>query len=156
VSTTTTDIATTDIQKQIAADVDTSSLYAVDQSIATKFNVLVKGAGFANTEKASSWGSTGNAPLADPDTIFKRSMEAEQAWKGAIRKGYADPQGVLKSWHPDFGKPFAAALAASPMNSAMANLVGQLQAQIGQAIGKNITLTSPLSSGLVPFNLVAP
>jgi hypothetical protein len=81
---------------------------------------------------------------------------AENLWRGAIRKGFSDPTSVIKSLSPGFSQALNMAIAGSPQNMAMASFVEQLNAQLSAQLGKSITLTSPLSTGLVPFDLVAP
>lgn len=134
---------------------DESSFAQSGPNLADKFTTLVKGVGYANTEKPTAFGSGGNTPLSDPDKIFKRAMRAEKSWKKAISDGYNDPDGVYKSLSPAFRQQFGAFASASPQNVMM----GQWMAQVNQAlkdVGKSITTTSPLATGLVPFNLVAP
>lgn len=134
---------------------DEASVASSGPNLADKFTTLVKGVGYANTEKPTSFGSAGNAPLTDPDKVFKRAMRAEKAWKGAISDGYHRPDEVYKSLSPAFRQQFGAFASAQPQNVMM----GQWMAQVNEAlkdVGKSITTTSPLSTGLVPFNLVAP
>ena len=57
---------------------------------------------------------------------------------------------------PEFAGQFAGFMSASPQNQGMQALVGQLNSVLSAELGKSITLTSPLSSGFVPFDLVAP
>jgi len=109
---------------------------------------LVKGAGYCRPG--------GNRPLDDDDQVFRRSMRAETAFRAAIRKGINEPGEVIKSLSPEFGSQFGAFMAASPQNMAMQQLVTQINSQLSDALGKSITLTSPLSTGFVPFDLVAP
>jgi hypothetical protein len=134
---------------------DESSVATGGPNLADKFTTLVKGVGYANTEKPTAFGQGGNTPLTDPDKVFKRAMRAEKAWKGAISDGYHRPDEVYKSLSPAFRQQFGAFASAQPQNVMM----GQWMAQVNEAlkdVGKSITTTSPLSSGLVPFNLVAP
>lgn len=128
------------------------------QRLSEKMSVLVKGAGYAVTEKSYQLGTTpgANQPLTDPDKIFKRSMRAEKAFKAAIRQGNTNPDAVYKSLSPEFSSQFGAFLANNPQNQMMAQWVGSLQNQVNDAlagIGKSITLTSPNATGLVPYNL---
>lgn len=119
-----------------------------NQMVAGAMTTLVKGAGYAKPG--------GNAPLTDDNEIFKRSMRAEVAFTRAIKSAIADPTSALKSMSPDFANQFGSFLSANPQTQMMNQFVSGLQSQISSAIGKNITLTSPLSTGLVPFDLVAP
>lgn len=116
--------------------------------VAGSMATLVKGAGYARVG--------GNAPLTDDGEIFKRSMRAEMAFTKAIKGAIADPGAVLKGMNPDFANQFGSFLSANPQTQMLNQWVGGLQAQISDAIGKNITLTTPLSTGLVPFDLAAP
>jgi len=109
---------------------------------------LVKGAGYAKPG--------GNRPLSDDGEIFKRSMRAEVVFTKAIKDAVRDPGAALKSMSPDFANQFGSFLSANPQTQMLNQFVSGLQTQISDAIGKNITLTSPLASGLVPFDLVAP
>jgi hypothetical protein len=108
---------------------------------------LVKGAGFAKIG--------GNEPLRDDGEIFKRSFEAERSLRASIKKSYTNPESVRKSINPAFTSQFGLFLTegANPGYSA---LVGELNSLLSSELGKNITLSSPLSSGFVPFDLVAP
>ena len=124
----------------------------VSSSLAT----LVKGFGYANTEKPVAFGEPGNQPLTDPEQIFTRGMRAEKAYMSAIKQGLADPGSVVKSLAPDFAAQFGAFMSGNPQNMMMSQVVASLQQQLTDALGKSITLTSPLSTGFVPFNLVAP
>lgn len=109
---------------------------------------LVKGYGYAKPK--------GIAPLDDDDErVFKMAMQAEMALHKAIRQGYANPDGVRKSLNPAFSQQFAAFLMENPAMRAMSEAFAGIQ-QAFSELGKNITLTSPLSSGYVPFDLVSP
>jgi hypothetical protein len=119
-----------------------------DLMLSDKMPTLVKGAGYARVG--------GNMPLSDDEAIFRKSMKAEDAFRSAIRKGINDPETVLKGINPDFGSQFAGFMQASPQNQGMQALVGQLNQVLSAELGKSITLSSPLSSGFVPFDLVAP
>jgi hypothetical protein len=132
----------------------------VQQRLSEKMHILVKGAPYRVTSKSAQLGTTpgANQPLNDEDA-FPRAMKAEKAFKAAIRQGMNDRDGVYKSMAPEFASRFGAFLANSPQNAQMAQWVGNLQEQVNSAlsgIGKSITLTSPNTTGLVPYNLVAP
>lgn len=131
------------------------------QRLSEKMTVLVKGAGYAFTEKSYQLGTTpgANQPLTDPEKIFSKSMRAEKAFKAAVKQGISDPGGVFKSLSPQFTSQFGAFLANNPQNAQMSQWVGNLEQQVNSAlagIGKSITLTAPNATGLVPYNLVAP
>ena len=130
------------------AEADAHHYQAPDAMLSDKMPTLVKGAGYCRPG--------GNRPLDDDDQVFRRSMRAEQAFRSAIRKGIETPGEVVKSLSPEFAGQFGAFMAASPQNMAMQQLVTQINSQLSDALGKSITLTSPLSTGFVPFDLVAP
>lgn len=108
---------------------------------------LVKGAGFAKIG--------GNEPLQDDGEIFKRSFEAERSLRASVKKSFSDPDAVRKSINPQFTSQFGLFLTAGA-NPGYGALVNELNSVLSAELGKNITLTSPLSSGFVPFDLVAP
>jgi hypothetical protein len=130
------------------ADADAGNYRSPDLMLSDKMPTLVKGAGYCRPG--------GNRPLDDDDQIFRRSMKAEISFRGAIKDGIENPGEVIKNLSPEFAGQFGAFMAASPQNQAVQSLVGQLNTQLSDALGKSITLTSPLSSGFVPFDLVAP
>jgi hypothetical protein len=106
---------------------------------------LVKGAGFAKVG--------GNMPLTDDADIFRRSMRAEREFRAAIKKGIEQPGEVVKGMSPEFGAQFGAFMTASPQAQAIQQLTAQLNGVLSAELGKSITLTSPLSTGFVPFDL---
>jgi hypothetical protein len=85
-----------------------------------------------------------------------QAYAAEHLFKAAIKKGMSDPGTVLKSLSPAFGNALSMAMQNSPQVYAMNQFVQQLNDQLTAQLGKSITLTSPNSTGLVPFDLVAP
>ena len=119
-----------------------------DLMLSDKMTTLVKGAGYARVG--------GNMPLSDDELIFKKAMKAEDSFRAAIKKGIEDPGGVVSGLSKEFGQQFAGFMSASPQNQGMQALVGQLNQVLSAELGKSITLSSPLSSGFVPFDLVAP
>lgn len=130
------------------ADADAGAYRAPDAMLSDKMPTLVKGAGYCRPG--------GNRPLDDDDQVFRRSMKAEVAFRSAIKQGIENPGQVLKGMSPEFAGQFGAFMAAAPANQAMNQLVTQLNSQLSDQLGKSITLTSPLSTGFVPFDLVAP
>jgi hypothetical protein len=130
------------------ADADSARYEAPDRMLSDKMPTLVKGVGYCRPG--------GNRPLDDDDQIFRRSMKAEIAFRKAIKTGIEQPDQVIKSLSPEFAGQFGAFMAASPQNQAMQSLVGQLNSQLSDLLGKSITLSSPLNSGFVPYDLVAP
>jgi len=115
--------------------------------IAGRMPNLVKGAGFAKIG--------GNAPLTDDAEIFKRSMDAEKSLRTAVKTAIADPDSVRKSINPAFSSQFGLFLSEGG-NTGMSGVVNEIQSVLSAELGKNITLTSPLGSGFVPYDLVAP
>lgn len=128
------------------------------QRITAALTTLVKGAGYAVTDKQYVGGVNpgANQPLTDPDKVFSRAMRVEKAFKTAIHDSLTAPGEVFKTLNPEFRKGFGAFLANSPQQAMMDQWTAQLQTQLTQFTGKNFTLTSPNATGLVPYNLVAP
>lgn len=142
--------AGTDPRWVALADSERYPQHEPDLMLSDKMPTLVKGIGYSKVG--------GNMPLSDDEQIFKRAMRAETVFRESIAKS-ANPEtvgDVLKGVHPDFAGPLRAFMQASPQNQALKALTGQLNAVLSDALGKSITLTSPLSSGFVPFDLVAP
>lgn len=82
-----------------------------------------------------------------------QAYAAEHLFKAAIRKGAADPSSVLKSLNPVFGNALSLAMQNSPQAYAMNQFAQQIESIFKEQLGKSITLTSPNSTGLVPFDL---
>jgi hypothetical protein len=141
----------------IVDDIDLTTRQTPSRSrVSESMTTLVKGVGYAMTDKPTTFGQGGNTALTDPDKIFPRAMRAEKAWNKAITTGIIAPDTVVKSLAPEFASQFGAFMMANPQNMMMSQMVANLQQQVSEALGKSITLTSPLSTGFVPFNLVAP
>jgi hypothetical protein len=121
-------------------------------ALAASMPQAVKGAGFARPG--------GNEPLKNDDEIFDRAFKATKALRGATFKGYHNPEQVRKSLNPSFTSQFGNFMAAGTPgfgNSGMTELVSQINSAFASTDAlKNFTLTAPLSSGFVPFDLVAP
>jgi len=120
--------------------------------LAGRMPEAVKGAGFAI--------GRGNRPLDDPDEIFDKSFKAAKALRGATHRGYHDPDSVRKSLNPAFSSQFGMFMASGAPgfgNAGLGDLVNQINSAFQQTDAlKNFTLATPLSSGFVPFDLVAP
>jgi hypothetical protein len=113
---------------------------------------LVKGAGYCGTGGIRPWDD-------NDDRVFSQAAKAEKAIRAATKRGIESPDEVVKGFSGDFMGGFGGFLGAQPQNRAMSDLVGQLNGmlgEIGASMGKNFTLSSPLSTGLVPFDLLAP
>lgn len=121
-------------------------------AITARMPQLVKGAGFVQPG--------GNTPLSDSTEILTRAMEAEKALYRATKAGIERPEAVKAGLNPSFTANYGAFLGATPqaatMNRWADELTAQLSAIIGKDIGKNFSTTSPLNSGFVPFDLLAP
>lgn len=89
----------------------------------------------------------------DPDV---QAATAEKLLRKAVHTGLTDPGAVTKSLSSQFGGALNMAVSSNPQAYAMNAWVKNLQTQISAELGKDITLSSPLSSGLVPFDLAAP
>jgi hypothetical protein len=97
---------------------------------------------------------TGKAPLSG-EAQYEATAMALKALRGAVKRGYADPQGVVKGLSPEFTSQFGMFLAGMPSMGG-GGFMSQLNAELSDLLGKNVTLTSPISTGIVPFDLVAP
>lgn len=134
--------------------VDTNSPAAAQ--LVDRMTILVKGYGYTNTAKPSAFGEPGNTPTNDPAEVFKLSMRANKAFMGAVHDGQHDPGKVLKSLSPEFSARFGAFMASHPSSMMLSNLVASLEQQLSTQLGKSFTLTSPLATGFVPYNLAKP
>jgi len=106
---------------------------------------LVKGAGFNRAPARRDLGM---------DEVFGLSQSAETALYEATKQGLANPQGVAKSFSPSFMPQLGNFMAMGGVGNGAA--IQELLEIVSAEVGKNITLTSPLSTGLVPFDLAKP
>lgn len=83
-------------------------------------------------------------------------MRVAKVMRKNAARSKEDPVAIFKSLNPSFIQEFGQYYAAQPQNQAMQALVGQLNSVLSAELGKTISLTSPLSTGLVPYDLVAP
>lgn len=83
----------------------------------------------------------------DFDEESRRRVAAEKTFMAAIQKGMHSPEDVISGLSPMFGGPLGNLLQANPYH--------QL-AQWAKTIDKGFSLSSPLGSGLLPYDLVAP
>lgn len=142
----------------VVSESDVTAHSQADVALTTSMQTLVKGVGFTNTSKAGPghWGTPGNQEIHDPAEVFGHAMRAEKAWKAAHKTAHTNGAEVLKSLAPAFQQRFSAFASSSPQAIAQQQMIASLSEQVGKLLGKNISLTSPLSTGFVPYNLVAP
>ena len=148
---------TYDTPAQVSANAaaDASRYSRPQDMLAARMPDAVKGAGFIQPG--------GNKPLdgaKDSDQIFERSFNAVRGLRKATSDGINRPQDVYKSLNPSFLNQFPAFLAAGTPgfgSQGLQQLVGEINTAFSQVDAlKNFTLTAPLASGFVPFDLVAP
>lgn len=109
---------------------------------------LVKGVGYV----------TGQKPIDDYGEIIERLGSAQDSLAKASWDGYHNAAEVRKAISPQFSNIFRAAFMSGPnggMAPWMSEITGAVQSMAAE-LGKNFSLASPLASGFVPFNLLAP
>lgn len=115
----------------------------------------VKGFGYAKPGGVEPLDS-----VRDEDVIFERSFNAVTKLRKATHDGIYDSQSVYKGLNSGFASQFPAFLAQGTPGfggQGLQKLVSELNSAFSQVDAlKNFTLTSPLASGFVPFDLVAP
>lgn len=116
--------------------------------IAAQMPNLVKGVGYARVG--------GVEPIDDDARIFSMAAEATKSLKAATKQGIVEPAAVQKSLSSEFLGQFGLFGAQTPLASGLQSLVSDLNRQLGSVLEKNFTLSAPLTSGFVPFDLVAP
>lgn len=89
----------------------------------------------------------GEKPLDDFDKIMGRQEAVEKTFLASVRKSMSDPMGVINGLSPQFAQPLGALMQANPYFQ-LSNWA--------KSIDKSFTLTSPLGTGLVPYDLAAP
>lgn len=117
------------------------------EKIRSQMPELVKGAGFSR--------APGRRDL-DMGEVFSLAKGAEDALYTSIKQGLSNPQGVAKSFSPQFMPQLGNYMQGGGGNFGMGNALTELTEILSAELGKNITLTSPLSTGLVPFDLSKP
>lgn len=83
-------------------------------------------------------------------------MRVSKALRSNASDSQRDPSAVFKGLNSSFLSEFGSFYSAMPQNQAMANFAAQLSGVLSAELGKTISLTSPLSTGLVPYDLLAP
>lgn len=121
--------------------------------LAARMPNMVKGAGFAEPG--------GNEPLSNSVEIASRVSESALALRGATIQGHTDKASVVKGLNPDFlnnHRGFQTALSMPSMGDAIGSALAQFAQNLPGASDalKNFTTTSPLGSGFVPYDLLAP
>ena len=99
---------------------------------------------FSEHVQSLTKGHSGNADAyaGAAETLFRRS----------ISKGISDPMVVVKGLSPLFGSGLGRVMQ-NPQSIMFANALKELTTQVEALVGKTISLTSPLTSGLLPFDL---
>ena len=108
---------------------------------------MVKGEGFARI--GGSKPTTNRAKLMDNGLRVAKALR-----KNAETSKLQGPE-IWKSMPSSFVSEFLRAYQAQPQNQAYAQLATAIQ-QLAADVGKTVALTSPLSSGLVPYDLTSP
>lgn len=101
---------------------------------------------------------SGQKPINDYGEIIERLGSAQDSLAKASWDGFHNAPEVRKSISPQFSNLFRAAFMNGP-NGGVAPWMGEITNAVqsmAAELGKNFSLTSPLSSGFVPFNLLAP
>jgi hypothetical protein len=124
--------------------------FDLERELSSRMPDLVKGAGYLRKGRGRI------EPLDDGEQVDEMSVSVAKAVVRATRAGIQNPLGVAKGFNVDFMPQLRGFMQSNPMQLSVNSLVNQLSSQISAAIGKDVTLTSPLASGLVPFDLVAP
>lgn len=81
---------------------------------------------------------------------------AEKMFREAIHKGNNDPTAVLKGLSPQFSGALNLAINQGPQAASMNAFVQQLNTMLSAELGRSFSLSSPLGTGLLPYDLVAP
>jgi len=80
-------------------------------------------------------------------------MSVAKALRKNAEKSQKDPGAVFKSMNPSFISQFGQYFNSLPQNQAMTSFVSNLNQVLSAELGKTISLTSPLTTGLVPYDL---
>lgn len=131
---------------------DASKYSRARDAVTARMPSLVKGASMAMPG--------GNTPLSDSREILTRAMEAEKALFRATMDGILNPVAVKAGLNPSFTQAHGLFLSQTPQSAAFnryaENLESRLSQILGTDLGRNFSTTSPLASGFVPFDLLAP
>lgn len=94
--------------------------------------------------------------LSDYKEIIPMLMAAQRSLVDAVNEGFRNPGAVVNKSAPQVGSLLSRMLTANPQTQFFNQWAAQTSQMLSAAIGKDISLTSPLTSGFVPFDLVAP
>ncbi len=111
---------------------------------------LVKGVGLMQPGLPG----TVRQPLEDNREIERLADFSSETLRAVTKKGLTDPRGVTKGFASPFRSAINALNAFSPQAVGAGLAASAWSKEISQAIGKSFSLSSPLSSGFVPFDLV--
>lgn len=124
------------------------------RELASRMPDMVKGAGYVRGVPTVR-GKRLLEPLPDGDEVDDASLRVAKAVLTATKRGFDSPDTVMKGWNPSFMSPFQTFMRSNPGMSGVSQNFRLIQQALSD-LGKDVTLTSPLASGLVPFDLVAP
>ena len=108
---------------------------------------MVKGQGFAKIG--------GNKPIKNPDKLMDLGQRVTKAMRSNAKTSKLQSADTWKAMQSSPISQFLGAFNQMPQNTAYSELVTAFNS-LAADMGKNIALTSPLASGLVPFDLLAP
>lgn len=126
---------------------------------ASQFPGLVKGYGLMHSTARNDLANEGKGGLVrretdDPNWIANASAVAEATLKKVIEKGLFKPHKVTKGMYGPLANAITFMNQFSPQAIMAQATARQWSAEIGSAIGKNFSLTSPLSQGFLPYDLI--
>jgi len=126
---------------------------SAQQAIIDKLPDMVKGVGYREVG--------GNKPLESGKKLFHGVKDASVALYKAVYEGIDNSRNgrISKGIQPGFANEFP--MFANPgmgqnPQAMFNNQIMQILGQVAPELTRNITTTSPLSSGIVPFDLLAP
>ena len=108
---------------------------------------MVKGQGFAKVG--------GNKPIKNPDKLMNLGSRVTKAMRTNAKTSKLQAADTWKALNSSPISQFLQAFNQMPQNTAYSELVTAFNS-LAADMGKNIALTAPLGTGLVPFDLLAP
>jgi hypothetical protein len=123
---------------------------------AAQMPALVKGYGMHTPGAGGSLsgGPIVQSELRDPARQSQLEAFATATLHEVIAKGLTKPNKVLKGFVPQFGNAINMMNRMSPQAIGMGLTANQWSKELSRALGKNFSLSSPLGSGFVPFDLL--